>query len=291
MLDQKANLKGKNAVIIGGASGIGRAVTLGLATEGVNVAFCDKNTQALPETSAEAEKLGVKSFAMKADVLSAEEISAFYDALAKEIDKIDILVNVAGGVRRRDFATSTDEEDARDIRRNYGYVIQSIRAALPMMDRGSSIINFTTIESQRGAATFSVYAGAKAATANLTRALAVELGPRGIRVNEITPDTTQSQGNYEAIKEGIDAGIFDAPPEISAKSMALYIPLGTQPTQEQLADAVVFLASDLASAISGVALAVDGGTGAAKGFLNWPHGQGWLPTASGKAATQMFAED
>lgn len=291
MLDNKANLKGKTAVILGGGGGIGRAVTLSLAGMGVNIAVCDRDLPALKETARDVEILGVSCLAVEVDVLSSQAVDQFYAAVAKDFNRLDIVVNLAGGVRQRDFADGTDEQDAEDIRRNYGYVIQSIRLAIPLIERGGrggSIINFTTIESRRGAAGFAVYAGAKAATANLTRALAVELGPKRIRVNELTPDTTPSAGNANALTPERLQKMQGMDPQDMAAAMATYIPLGTPPSAEQLADAVVFLASDLSQAITGVAIPVDGGTGAAMGFLNWPYGSGFGPAPVGDAARHLF---
>jgi len=293
MLDKKANLKGKTAVILGGGGGIGRAVTLSLAGLGVNIAVCDRDLPALQETARDVEKLGVQCLAIEVNVLSPTAVRDFYGAVATDFDRLDIVVNVAGGVRQRDFVDGTDEQDAEDIRRNYGYVIQSIRLAIPLIERGGqggSIINFTTIESRRGAAGFAVYAGAKAATANLTRALAVELGPKGIRVNELTPDTTPSAGNASALTPQRLQKLQAMSPEEMAAAMAAYIPLRVPPSAEQLADAVVFLASDLSSAVTGVAISVDGGTGAALGFLNWPYGSGFGPAPVGDAARLLFSE-
>lgn len=289
MIEKRANLAGKKAVILGGAFGIGRAVTLALAEAGVDIAFCDKDAAALAETEADVKAMGRKVLAMEADVLDAAAVARFHDAAAEFFGRFEILVNLAGGTRQRDFLTSTDAQDAEDIRRNFGYVIQSIRAAVPRMPRGGSIINFTTIEAHRGAGSFSVYAGAKAGTSNLTKALAVELGPRGIRVNELAPDTTTSRGNAEAMRPDLFERAVAAGEDAGAAAMRLYVPLGVPPTVDELANGVLFLASDLASAVSGVTLHVDGGTGGALGFLNWPYDSGMLPTASGDAAAALFA--
>jgi 3-oxoacyl-[acyl-carrier protein] reductase len=290
MIEQRANLAGKKAVILGGAFGIGEAVTLTLAEAGVDIAFCDNDTQALPLTEAKVSAMGRKVLAMEADVLDRDAVARFHEAAAAFFGgSFDILVNLAGGVKQRDFVTSTDEEDAADIRRNFGYVIQSIRAAVPHMPRGGSIINFTTIEAHRGAGSFSVYAGAKAATRNLTKALAVELGPRGIRINELVPDTTWSRGNMLAMRDDLLARAEAAGEEAGAAAMQLYVPLGRPPLPVELANGVLFLASDLAAMVNGVSLHVDGGTSAAMGFLNWPYDSGMLPTASGDAAAALFS--
>jgi len=107
-----------------------------------------------------------------------------------------------GGVKRSLFVNTTPEQNARDIQLNFGYVIDSVRRAIPLIrrgGRGGSIINFTTIEAFRGAASFAVYAGAKAATTNFSRALAVELGADKIRVNMIAPDTSPVKNTNRAL--------------------------------------------------------------------------------------------
>lgn len=290
MLDEKANLNGKVAALLGGGGGIGAAATLGLARMGVDIAVFDKDGAALAETKAAVEALGRRCLAFEGDVLSSENVRDFYAETGAAFDRLDIVVNVAGGVRQRDFLTGTDEQDAEDIRRNFGYVIQSIRLAVPLIERrttGGSIINFTTIEAYRGAATFSVYAGAKAANANLRRALAVEFARRNIRVNEITPDTTPSNGNANALLPELIAVMMETPPEVIEKAMAMYIPRGTAATPDDLADTVVFLASDLSRSITGVNINVDGGTSAASGFIDWPGG-GYCPAPLGDSIKLLF---
>jgi NAD(P)-dependent dehydrogenase (short-subunit alcohol dehydrogenase family) len=262
---------------------------MALAENGVDIAFCDKDAEALRETEAEARALGRKVLAMEADVLDARAVARFHEAAARQFERIDILVNLAGGTKQRDFLKSTPEEDAADIRRNFGYVIQSIRAAVPRMRPGGSIINFTTIEAHRGAGSFSVYAGAKAGTSNLTKALAVELGPRGIRVNELAPDTTPSRGNAQAMRDDLFQKMTAAGEEAGLNAMKLYVPLGKPPMPEDIAKGVLFLASELSSMISGVTLHVDGGTGGALGFLNWPYDSGMLPTATADAGAALFS--
>lgn len=294
MSGKTIDLSGKVAAVVGGGGGIGKAVTLALARAGASVALFDKDAESLGETAKELEALGVLCTAFEGDVLSVEALDAFYERLDGEFDRLDILVNVVGGVRRRAFHESSDEEDAQDVRRNYGYVVQSIKRAIPLIerhDRGGCVVNFSTIEAYRGAAGYSVYAGAKAGIANLTKALAVEYGSRGIRFNEIVPDTTPSQGNMNALPPEMTKKLFSMEPETLAASMSFYIPLGAAPEPEDLADAVLFLVSDMARMITGVAIPVDGGTGASKGFFQWPHGDGFGPAPMTGSAARLFGGD
>lgn len=286
-------LRGKVAAIIGGAGGIGGATTNALAKHGVDVAVFDRDADAIKGISIAANKAGVSCFVYEGDAEDPEAIDAFYRKVGEVFDRLDIVVNVVGGVRRRPFESASDEEDAKDIRLNYGYVVQSIKRAVPLIERhrsGGSIINFTTIEAHRGAAGYSVYAGAKAATSNLTRALAVEFGARRIRVNELAPDTTPSQGNMNALPPEITEKLFAMNPETLMASMGFYIPMGAAPEVEDLANGVIFLASDMARMVTGITLPIDGGTGASKGFFEWPNGDGFGPAPMTGTAPKMFNE-
>ena len=291
LIERRANLNGKVAAIVGGASGIGAAVTLTLAGAGVDVAFCDINSAALERTQAASEGLGRRVLATTADATESQQLTAFYAALAAEFDRLDILVNIVGGVRRRNFMDATPEQCAADIQRNYGYVIESVRHAVPLMrkgGRGGSIINFTTIEAHRGAAGFAVYAGAKAATTNFTRTLAVELGSDRIRVNTLAPDTTPSEGNIRALPPDLLTRMGNIPAESVKASMDMYIPMKAPPSAEDLANGVLFLASDLSAFVTGTTLHVDGGTMAAAGFIDWPFGDGYLPVPMDGTLGRLF---
>ena len=166
---------------------------------------------------------------------------SFYDQIALQFDQIDILVNVAGGVKRAAFMQTTRDQNAAAIRLNYGYVLDSVRRAVPLIRKGGaggSIINFTTIEAHRGAANLAVYAGAKAATTNFSRALAVELAAERIRVNLIAPDTTPSVTSMNAMEPELRARISALPEQALAEVYRMYIPQKCAPTEEELADAV-----------------------------------------------------
>jgi len=279
-LEDRANLSGKVAAVVGGASGVGAAVTLALAHAGVDIAFCDIKRDAVESTRAEVDQLGRRVTGRVTDALEPEQLAAFYEAFDDDFDRLDIVVNVVGGVLQRHFADTSVEQWTADIHRNLGWAMQSMSLAIPRIragGRGGSIVSFTTIEAHRGAAGFAAYAGAKAGLTNFSRALAVELGPERIRVNLIAPDTTPSEGSANAIPEELRAAIPRAPREIVGKSFAMYVPMGAPPPVDDLGDAVLFLASDLSSSITGTTLHVDGGTWAASGFLHWPGPLGWMP--------------
>ncbi len=279
-LEERAGLTGKVAAVIGGGSGIGAAVTTALAGAGIDVAFCDIKADSLPATRAAVEAAGRRAVAVTADATDAAQLGEFYAEVGRSFDRLDIVVNVVGGVFCQNFMDKTPAQCEGDIRRNYGYVIDSVRYAVPLIrrsGRGGSIINFTTIEAHRGAAGFAVYAGAKAATTNFTRAMAVELGHEGIRLNTIAPDTTPSEGNVNALSTKVQQAMARLSPEALAAQMAMYIPLKQPAGTDDLANAVLFLASDLSRFITGTTLHVDGGTAASFGFIDWPFGDGFMP--------------
>jgi NAD(P)-dependent dehydrogenase (short-subunit alcohol dehydrogenase family) len=153
---------------------------------------------------------------------------------------------------------------------------------------GGSIINFTTIEAHRGAGSFAVYAGAKAALTNFTRALAVELAPEGIRVNCVVPDTSPSKTSANSLQPELLAANARIKPGQWDRMWPLYVPQGYCPPVEDLAKGVLYLASDLSTSVTGLALHIDGGTFASSGFLNWPDGVGLLPCAQGDALDKLY---
>jgi len=294
LLEAHAGLAGKVAVVVGGASGfIGRAVTLSLAKAGVAIAVCDNDAPAVDAIVSEVEALGGRILSEQADVLEPAELDAFYDRVEAEFDHVDILVNVAGGVKRSLFLETTREDNARDIRLNYGYIVDSVRRAAPLIRRsgqGGSIINFTTIEAHRGAATYAVYAGAKAATTNFSRAMALELGGDQIRVNLIAPDTSPARASNSALYPADFERLATLGEDALSASYKMYVPLKRAPSVDDLCNGVLFLASDLSRSITGTTLHIDGGTIAALGFLDWPHGDSFMPAPLGGSIGKLFPE-
>jgi NAD(P)-dependent dehydrogenase (short-subunit alcohol dehydrogenase family) len=292
LLEAHAGLAGKVAVVVGGAGEIiGRAVTLGLARAGVSIAACDIHEDAVEAIVPEAEALGVRILAVQADAAEPAALGRFYDRVEAEFGRADILVNVVGGVRRALFMDTTPEDNARDIQLNYGYVIQSCRRAIPLIrkgGRGGSIVNFTTIEAHRGAATYAVYAGAKAATTNFSRALAVELGAEQIRVNLIAPDTSPARVSNAALSAQDFERLAALGEDALKEAINFYVPQKRAPSVDDLVNGVLFLASDLSRSITGTTLHIDGGAIAALGFLDWPFGDGHMPAPLGGTLARLF---
>jgi NAD(P)-dependent dehydrogenase (short-subunit alcohol dehydrogenase family) len=281
LLEAHNALSGKVAVVIGGAAGyIGEGVSLGFVRAGINVIACDNDREGITAITKAAAGLPGTIRASYADVTEPETLDAFFDKVETEIGRADILVNVAGGVRRSPFDKTSRADHARDIRLNYGYVIDSCQRAIPLLRKGGnggSIINFTTIEAHRGAATFAVYAGAKAANTNFSRALAVELGADQIRVNCVALDTNLARASNSALYPEDIARMTALGEDAMAKAMEIYVPQRRAPAVADVINGVLFLASDLARSITGTTLHIDGGTSAALGWLNWPYGDGFMP--------------
>ena len=286
-------MKGKVAVVVGGAAGhIGRGVTLGLVREGVTVICCDNDREGLAAIVPEVEALGGKIDASYADVTNPASLDAFYDHVEAVTGHIDILVNVPGGVARALFDKTTRESHARDIRLNYGYVVDSCHRAIPLLRKsgnGGSIVNFTTIEAHRGAGTYAVYAGAKAAITNFSRALAVELGGDQIRVNLIAPDTSPAKNTNRSLYP-LDLQRIDEMGDKFQQGIEMYVPLKRAPTVDDLVNGVLFLVSDLSRSITGTTLHIDGGTIAALGFIDWPFEDSFMPAPLGGTINKLFPD-
>jgi NAD(P)-dependent dehydrogenase (short-subunit alcohol dehydrogenase family) len=289
LLDRRANLSGKTAVVIGGAGGIGERITRDLAESGVDVAFCDMDEDRLEAMRDAIAATGRLRLAQVGDARNAEEIHAFFAAFDEVSDRLDILVNVAGGTRLKLFADSTPETWDADARWNYTYALHTIKHATERMRRsggGGSIVNITTIEAHRGAPGYSVYAGYKAALTNFSSSLAFELGHDGIRINCVAVENIPTPGT---------ARIRDVPwkdpsrgDELWLEGFKMYVPLKRRGSAEEVSSTVLFLASDLSSFITGSAIHVDGGTYAAPGWMYWPE-DGWIfPRPSPATLERLF---
>jgi NAD(P)-dependent dehydrogenase (short-subunit alcohol dehydrogenase family) len=286
-------MQGKIAVVVGGAAGhLGRGTTLGLAREGVRLIVCDNDREGLEAIVGEVEALGTTVTPIYGDVLDPVSLDAFWDQVEAITDHIDILVNVCGGVARSLFENTSRASHAENIRYNYGYHIDSCQRAIPLLKQsgnGGSIVNFTTIEAHRGAATFAVYAGAKAALTNFSRALAVELGQHQIRVNCLASDTSPARTTNAALAPMDFERLAAIGPHALDEAMKIYVPMKRAPTVEEVVDGVVFLACDMARTVTGQTLFVDGGTYAAFGFLDWPGGDSFMPAPLGGTLKMLFS--
>jgi NAD(P)-dependent dehydrogenase (short-subunit alcohol dehydrogenase family) len=245
------DLVGKVAVVTGAAAGIGRATALVLASYGAAIAACDRD---VPGLTSLVDECPTKCQTAALDVRDIDAVEGFARDVGSAYDGIDVLVNNAGGTFAAPFIDLSPKGDETLVRENLLSVVWVTRAFLPLMRDGGSIINVTTIEAHRAAPLYSVYAAAKAGVENLTRTLALELGSRSIRVNTVAPDVIVTPG----------VGDFS--------DTASLPPLGRVGQATEVGNVIAFLASDLASYVTGSTVHVDGGNLAAAGWRAQPEG-------------------
>ncbi len=247
------------AIVTGAAGGLGRA-TAGLFAEfGATVAICDRDGDGLTTTTTAVQAAGRPVLARELDVRDADAVSGFLESVVSDFGRIDVLVNNAGGTFFSPFLEVSDGGEAALIAENFTQVTRLVRGAVPSMpDAGGSIINVTSIEAHQAAPGFAVYGAMKAALAQLTRSLALELAPRHIRVNAIAPDAMPTGGDRDVRGEMLAAG--------GGYDPALVPPLGFMGSADEAAAVAVFLAGDLSRFVTGTTIHVDGGNWAAGGW-------------------------
>ncbi len=243
------NLEGKNAIVTGGARGIGRAICLALAKAGANVATCyARSSEACEETIKQVEACGVKGMCVKADVSNFEEIKAMVETVKKEFGTVDILVNNAG-ITKDNLIMGISEDDfdaVIDTNLKGAFLATKAVSRIMMKQRAGRIINISSIVGVRGNAGQTNYAASKAGLIGLTKSVAKELGSRGITCNAVAPgfiETDMTAGLPEEVKEATLASI----------------PMKKLGQAEDVANLVAFLAGDEAAYITGQVICVDGG--------------------------------
>ena len=242
-------LTGKTAVVTGGSRGIGRAICLKLAGQGANIVLnYAGNAAAAEETRAACEALGVRALAVQGDVADSAACNALIDTAIEAFGQVDILVCNAGITRDNLLMRMSDEEFQKVIDTNLKGTFHCMRAVIrPMMKkRRGRIISISSVVGLMGNAGQINYAASKAGVIGMTRSLAREVASRGITVNAVAPGfirTDMTDVLSDAVKEGILHSI----------------PLGKLGEAEDVANTVLFLASDEAAYITGQVLSVDGG--------------------------------
>jgi NAD(P)-dependent dehydrogenase (short-subunit alcohol dehydrogenase family) len=242
-------LAGKTAVVTGAASGIGRATVLRLAREGTRVLAADRAAEGLAETAALAAAQGTPVETMLADVGTSDAPTAVIGGAIARFGALHLLMNNAGigGAKRAD-QTSDDDFDAH-LAINLRSVFRFSRAAVAVMPPGSAIVNVASIFGITGFPNNAAYAAAKAGVAGLTRQMAADYGPAGIRINAIAPGLIETGMTRRRIAES----------QWFRSQMTDMTPLGRNGTPDDIAAAAAFLLSDDAAFISGQVLVVDGG--------------------------------
>lgn len=242
-------LTGKTAIVTGGSRGIGRAAALTLAEAGADVAVIYAgNTAAAEETVRLIEEKGRKGLAIQCDVADEAAVTAMVKDVKKELGRIDILVNNAGITRDGllMIMKETDWQAVLDTNLTGAFHCTKAVTRLMMKQRSGSIINITSVVGETGNAGQANYAAAKAGLIGFTKSVAKELASRNIRCNAIAPGCIETDMTAVLGEDTVDA-------------MIKTIPMGRVAQPEEVAKAVLFLASDDASYITGQTLNVDGG--------------------------------
>jgi NAD(P)-dependent dehydrogenase (short-subunit alcohol dehydrogenase family) len=238
-------LKNKVALVTGAGKGIGRGIALALAKEGYHVAISDIDEVALNSVVAEITSLGVKALAVKCDVSKKVEVDAMTGKVVAELGSLDVLVNNAGIYPFVPFKDMTEEQWDKVMTVNLKSNFLCSQAASKVLPNGGRIVSISSIASVVGFAGLVHYCASKGGVSAMARALALELAERKITVNAVAPGAIKTPGAASS--------------EEQEKQTVMAIPLARMGQPEDIAGAVVFLASEQASYITGQTIIVDGG--------------------------------
>ena len=248
------SLKEKTAIITGAASGIGCGVARRLAEAGANIALLDVDEQKNAKIATEIENLGIKAKAYVCDVSLRTDCLSAVDDVAKDFGPPDILVNNAGVIDRKDIVASSEEDWDRVLSVNLKSVYQLSHLVIPRMiqNGGGSIINIGSGWGIKGGPKAVAYCASKGGGVNLTRAMAIDHGKQGIRVNCVCPGDVHTE-LLEREAHQLDQDIK----EFLADASDRPIPRVGRP--DDVANAVLFLACELSSWVTGSIFVIDGG--------------------------------
>ncbi|MGC2658908.1 MAG: SDR family oxidoreductase [Bryobacteraceae bacterium] len=250
MSHQLFNLSGRLAVVMGGTSGIGRAMAMGLAEAGADVVATGRREALVNEVGSEIESLGRKTLRQSVDAASRESIDALRDAVLQQFGRVDILLNAAGQIFRKPTPTISESEWNKLMDVNVTGMLRSCQSFYePLVDSGRGrVINIASLNSFVSLLEVAAYATSKAAVLGLTRSLAVEWAPRGVNVNAIAPGVFRTELN-SGLLDGTDRG----------RELLTRIPMKRFGKITELVGSAILLASDAASYITGQTIIVDGG--------------------------------
>jgi NAD(P)-dependent dehydrogenase (short-subunit alcohol dehydrogenase family) len=251
------SLRGKVAIITGAASGIGQATALLFSQEGAKVVVVDINDKGGKGTVDKIKKGRKQAIFIHADVSKEADVKTMAKKVRDLYGTVDVLVNNAGVVLVKPLLETTEQDFERVVSTNYKSIFLCTKHVLPLMNKGGSIVNVASISGHVGQINHAIYGGTKGAIIALTRALAWELAPRGIRVNSISPGSVETPmllGDVE-----IEAKRLGVSMEKIRKERSNIGALHRWADPKEIAEAILFLASDKSSYVTGTDLLVDAG--------------------------------